>query len=377
MVEKEQKKTKKENPLQRRLEELRKEYSNTKYNKATNKHLGILRAKIATVVKELNKKSGKKGIGINARKSGDGTVVLVGPPNAGKSSLLNALTGVDSKVANYAFTTVSIIPGMLMWKGAKIQVFDLPGLIEGSHIGKGGGIRLGSVMRIADLVLFVVPATDYSVIFNIIEELSELGIKVNKGKPKIKVEEVSSGGIEMISNGNRTPLQEEAVPIINEFGIYNAKVIFWENSTADDLFDFLTKNNVYVQGFVVANKIDLVEKPAELVREIKAKIGMPVIQTSALEKRNIEELKDAIFQNLELERVYLKPKDGQPDYEKPMIMKKGSRVLELARALHSDTAAQLRYAFVNGKSAKFRNQVCGPNHVLEDGDVVTLVYSKV
>jgi ribosome-interacting GTPase 1 len=266
---------------------------------------------------------------------------------------------------------------MLMWKGARIQIFDMPGLIEGSHIGKGGGIRLGSVMRIADLVLFVVDATDYNVLFNIMEELSALGIKVNKGKPKIKVEEVDSGGIEIISNGNRTPQPEETVSILNEFGIYNAKVIFWENSTAEDLFDFLTRNNVYVQGFVVANKMDLIEKPAELAKEIRAKTGMPVVQTSALEQRNIEELKDAIFQNLELERVYLKPKDGQADYENPVIMKKGSSVSELAKALHSDTVSQLRYALVNGSSARFKNQVCGPSHVLEDGDVVTLVYSKV
>lgn len=376
MAGKDNKKVKPANPLQLRLEELRKEYSNTKYNKATNKHLGLLRAKIANVVKELNKKSGRKGMGINVRKSGDGTVVLVGPPNAGKSSLLNVLTGVDSKVAGYAFTTVSVIPGMLAWRDAKIQIFDLPGLIEGSHIGKGGGIRLGSVMRIADLVLLVVEATKYDVLFNIMAELSELGIKVNKGKPKLKVEDVDSGGIEIINNGNYAPPASEVVQILSEFGIYNAKVIFWESTTAEDLFDYLTRSNVYVQGIVVANKIDLVEKRAELLKTIKAKTGMPVIATSALERTNLEELKDAIFQNLNLECIYLKPKDGFADYSKPMIMKKGSSVLELAKVLHSDTAPLLKYALVNGKSAKFRNQACGSSHILEDGDVVTLVYNK-
>ncbi len=367
----------KDNLILQRLEELREEYANTKYNKATDKHLGILRAKIAKLVRELNKKSRKRGMGLNVRKSGDGTVVLVGPPNAGKSSLLNALTGIDSKIANYAFTTVSVIPGMLNWKGAKIQIFDMPGLIEGAHIGKGGGTKLGSVIRIADLIIFVVDVTNYEALFDILEEISLLGIKVNKEKPKLKVEEAEKGGIEIISNGKSIPEKEAIIQMLNEFGIYNAKAIFWENTTSDELFEFLAKNNVYVRGFVALNKIDLVKNPTEIADKIHARTGMPAVVISALEKKNLDELKDRIFQELELECIYLKPRDGPIDYEKPIIMKKGSTVLDLAKALHSDIASSLKYAIVNGKSAKFKNQVCGFNHVLEDGDVVTLVYSKI
>ena len=121
---------------QKKIEELQEQYSKTKYNKATNKYLGILRAKIGDIRKAMASQSRRVGTGYSVRKSGNATIVLVGFPNAGKSSLLHALTGVQSKVADYEFTTLEVIPGMLEYSGAKLQILDLPGLIQGAHIGR-------------------------------------------------------------------------------------------------------------------------------------------------------------------------------------------------------------------------------------------------
>ena len=115
--------------LQKELEELQKEYAKTKDNKATNKYVGLLRAKMARVRRALAERKSKKGTGFGVKKSGDATVVLVGFPNAGKSSLINRITDANSKVAGYAFTTLGTIPGMLEYNGASIQVLDVPGLI--------------------------------------------------------------------------------------------------------------------------------------------------------------------------------------------------------------------------------------------------------
>jgi uncharacterized protein len=90
-------------------------------------------------------------------KQGAAQVVLVGPPNAGKSSLLNALTGRDAVVADYPFTTLRPVEGMVVFGGARVQLVDLPGLIDGAADGKGGGRSVLAAVRIADAMLQVVP----------------------------------------------------------------------------------------------------------------------------------------------------------------------------------------------------------------------------
>lgn len=93
-------------------------------------------------------------------KEGAAQVVLVGPPNAGKSSLLKALTGRQVAVGDYPFTTLRPIAGMLKMEGATIQLVDLPGLLDGAVDGKGGGRALLGAIKMADAMLFVAPLTE-------------------------------------------------------------------------------------------------------------------------------------------------------------------------------------------------------------------------
>lgn len=89
------------------------------------------------------------------RKEGNVQVAVVGAPNAGKSSLLKALTNVQAKVAPYAFTTLKPIPAVCVINGAAIQLVEVPGLIENAHTGKGMGKRLLSVAKGADFIAVV------------------------------------------------------------------------------------------------------------------------------------------------------------------------------------------------------------------------------
>lgn len=363
--------------LEEKIEELQEQYSKTKYNKATNKYLGILRSKIADAKKKISSQKRRKGTGFLIRKSGDATVALVGFPNAGKSSILGAITDVKSKVAAYAFTTVNLIPATLRYKGASIQMFDLPGLIEGAHMGKGGGTQIASAMRVSDLLLFVIDSRIQSNLYTLVKELEELDIKAGKSKPKIRIERTKAGGILIEAQRHRIPDKSIVNKILSEFGIYNCKISFMQDSDEDDLIDVVSEKNVYIDAIVALNKIDLNKDYEEVAEQIKKRTGLRVVPISALQSTNLEGLKEAIFEELMLNRVYLKPKDGEPDFAKPVIVRRGSDVYDVAIKIHSSIANNIRYAYVTGKSVKFKNQKVGRDHQLADEDVLTLVYQNV
>lgn len=129
-------------------------------------------------------------------KSGDTRVGLVGFPSVGKSTLLTKLTGTASEAAAYEFTTLTAIPGTLMYRGAKIQVVDLPGIIEGAKDGKGRGRQVIGTARTCNLILIVIDATKPLTHKHIItRELEGFGIRLNKAKPNITIRKTDKGGI--------------------------------------------------------------------------------------------------------------------------------------------------------------------------------------
>ena len=141
--------------IEEQIKALEEEIFNTQKNKATEHHLGKIKAKIAKLKaqQELQKiKGGGGGRRYYIKKSGDATVALVGFPSVGKSSLLNYLTNSKSAVADYQFTTLEVIPGVMKYKGAEIQILDMPGIIKGAAKGKGRGREVITAARAADII---------------------------------------------------------------------------------------------------------------------------------------------------------------------------------------------------------------------------------
>jgi small GTP-binding protein len=169
-------------------------------NKATASHLGVLKAKLAKLRRELLEPSGgggggAKGDGFEVNKVGDARVGLVGFPSVGKSTLLNKLTGTFSEVAAYEFTTLTCVPGIIRYRGARIQLLDLPGIIEGAKDGKGRGRQVIATARTCSLIVIVLdclkPLTMKQAIH---KELEGFGIRLNKQPPDITFKKKEKGG---------------------------------------------------------------------------------------------------------------------------------------------------------------------------------------
>ncbi|HIP17153.1 MAG TPA: GTP-binding protein [Methanothermococcus okinawensis] len=363
--------------VQEEIKRIEEELKNTQYNKATQKHIGILKAKLAKLRDLQNKPKGTtSGYSYAVKKTGDATVAFVGFPSVGKSTLLNKITNANSEVGAYAFTTLTIIPGILEYKGAKIQVLDAPGIISGASFGKGRGSEVLAAVRNVDLIMLVVDVFSPEHIPIIERELYNVGIRLDQRPPDVKIVKKDRGGITINTTLPLTKIDEETiVAILHENRIHNADVVIREDITADQFIDVISGNREYIPSLVVVNKIDLADE--EHIRKIEETLkDREYILVSGHKNINIEELKEKIFNTLGFIKVYLKPQGKKPDLDEPLIVLKNSTVEDVCNKLHRDFVKNFRYAQVWGKSAKHPGQRVGLNHVLEDGDILTIVIKR-
>ncbi len=257
-----------------KIKAIQDEMAKTQINKATEHHLGILRAKIAKLKREqehVKTKKGTKTDGFDVRRTGDATVVFIGFPSVGKSTLLNRLTGAKSTIGAFQFTTVTVVPGIMEYKGARIQVLDLPGIIKGASSGKGLGKRILSVARSADLVLLMLDVFQPYHENVLITELGNIGIRLNQLPPNIIIEKTSTGGIAVAQQKKLTKMSEKLLKdILHIYGITSARVVIREDLTSDQLIDFISGSKTYAESITVINKIDLVDK--KFLKELKTKL---------------------------------------------------------------------------------------------------------
>lgn len=351
-----------------KIRQLEEEIKKTQKNKATEYHIGVLKSKIAKLRRDaLGLKARKgKGAGFDIKKQGDATVVIVGMPSVGKSTLLTKITSARSKVAAYEFTTVNCIPGMMEYKGADIQILDLPGLIKGAKEGKGRGREVISVVRSADLILILLDAAkleDYKIIEH---ELEGFGIRMNKNPPDVVIKKLSTGGLTLTYSRKPKKISEnEMRAVLNEYRVFNANVLLRQDVTVDELIDVLEGNRAYIPAIIAVNKVDLLRD--------KSKLPKNSIPISAEKEENLDLLRDNIYEKLGLIRVFTKRQREGADLEVPLILRKGDTVGRLCEKLHRALKKEFRYAMVWGKSVKHQPQRVGLDHVLAEGDLVMVV----
>jgi len=282
-------------------------------HKGTEKLQADIKRRLSKVREEgKKKKSSSKGYDpFGVEKQGAGQIVLAGYPNSGKSSLLTTLTRAKVKVADYPFTTALPASGMMPYKDTWVQLVDTPPLSV-DNVPSG----LIGTFKEADALLIVI--------------------------------DVSTADCLEQMDGLMQVLQEREVIDLSEEGEIIAPIPY----------------------LVVANKIDHpdAQENLEVMQEL-----MPGFNPLAVSNQgnNLEDLKDRLFEILDVIRVYGKPADREADMERPFILKRGSTVLDFAEGVHKDFPEQLKSALVWG-SSKFDGQAVARDYVLEDGDIVEL-----
>jgi hypothetical protein len=152
---------------------------------------------------------------------------------------------------------------------------------------------------------------------------------------------------------------------MNQYAIFNADVVIHSDVSIDEFIDALEANRAYIPAVYILTKADLVRTMPKLPFEY--------VPISAEDKGSIDRLKKAIYEKLELIRIYTKRKGEDADLDEPMVVRKGINVGEMCEKLHRDLRKEFRYALVWGRSVKHQPQRVGLEHVLADGDIVQVI----
>ena len=366
-----------------KIKDIEKEISRTQINKATMSHLCTLRAKLAKYRTELlnpPKAGGAgEGAGFDVEKVGDARVALIGFPSVGKSTILSTFTTTKSEAAAYEFTTLTCIPGIIHHKDTRIQLLDLPGIIEGASEGKGRGRQVIGVARSCDLILLVVDVGSGKAERQrelLEHELEVVGLRLNQKPPNVYFKRKKDGNISISSTCQLINITETDVrQLLHEYKIHSAEVLFREDCTIDQFIDIIEGNRKYVKCLYVYNKIDM--GSIEDCRRICAQPNSMVLGCKM--KLNTDIFADLIWEALGLVRVYTKPRGKKPDFEDPVVLtdgRHGTLVESACKQIHKSLLDNFDYAMVWGTSVKHTPQRVGLSHQLHDEDVIQIVKKK-
>jgi hypothetical protein len=303
-----------------RLEALREMLATVPKHKASEKLQADLKTKISVLRKSLSKAASTPAKGVfdlfHVPKGGAGQVILIGPPNTGKSMLVATTTNAPVKVAEYPYTTSVPAPGMWQYEDVQIQLVDTPPMTADAI---PGGM-LGTI-RAADLIAIVVDAATEPL------EQAEmmLGTLAEKG---LKLRSV--------------PRNELAV---EDFAQYSA--------------------------IMIANKIDIA--PPDTVATLKELIGdrIEIMPVSAQSGEGLSELSRRLWQMLAVIRIYTKEQGKPVDKEKPYILDLGSTLEDLARTIHRELPEKMTYARAWG-DGRFAGVQIPRTEVLRDKDIIEI-----
>jgi len=350
-------------------------------HKGTEKLLMQLKRKLAKLKTELetsSKRGSVGGVSFHVRKEGAGQVVLVGLTCAGKSELLNVLTGKNVEVGNYPFTTKRPEPGVTYYEDVPIQIVEVPALFDGASCGSRLGSQILSVIRNADVVALVIDLTaDVNhQMKTLTKELKNGKIYLNMKPPPVEVEKTPGGGINVIgSNYLKDCGVEDVTSLLRNHGIYNAIVKIFGPVTLEDFVTVLEGGITYKPALIIATKGDLPGTSSnfeELVKEFGSMFK--IVPVSSKKRKGIETLKKVLFEMFDVVRVYTRD-PAQGVSEKPIVLKKPATVADVAKRIHRRFIKDFKFARVWRRSEKVEVLKVGLDFELQDMDIIQIYTS--
>jgi ribosome-interacting GTPase 1 len=288
-------------------------------HKGTEKLQALLKTKISKLKSVAQKKAStaRRSPIYMVEKSGAGQVVLLGPPNSGKSRLVKSLTNANPEIGDYPFTTHLAYPAMMKYENIQIQLVDTPPITLDYM-----ETWLPELIKGADGVLLILDLTDPS----LLDAFTAVMMK----------------------------LEERRIKFFPEKNIPEEEKLF------------------YKKALIVANKKDLVpdEKIDNLLKELYGE-KLEIITVSALQQDELDELRKKIFFMLDIIRIYSKAPGKKAAFDDPFTLRKGSTVIDFARVVHRDFTQKMKYARI-WNERKYQGQMVNRDHILEDEDIIEL-----
>jgi ribosome-interacting GTPase 1 len=304
-------------------------------HKGTEHLQGDIKSRIKALTEELSgpRKGGKRAGPVHSiRPEGAAQVALLGPPNAGKSSLHAKLTRSRAQIGPYAHTTHEPMAGMLPYADISFQLIDLPAISEDFV-----APWIQTALQPADAALLVVDLSDPASPEAISLVLELLGQK------KVTL----------------TPHWPTGVP-------QDKREQAGDDQDEDDPF------RIRLPTLLIANKADLAAGPEDLEALVElAGVDFPRLAVSAETGEGLDSIASFLFEHLGIVRVYTKIPGKPPEQDRPFTVRRGATVLDVAALVHRDLAGSLRYARAWGRQV-YDGQQVGPEHLVADGDIVEL-----
>jgi ribosome-interacting GTPase 1 len=289
-------------------------------HKGTDKLQADMKSKISKLKKQIS--GGDKSHGArhvqahdHIEKEGAAQIILIGPPNCGKSSLVDAMTHAKPFIADFPYSTREPLPGMTIYETVQLQLIDTPPISPDLFEN-----YLSGLIRNSDLVVLVADLGAESMIEDlnfIIEKLKEKRIILKK--------DLSEKPDDVRISFKRT--------IICAHKEYEDE----DGSKREKLKTLFT--------------------------------DFPMIATSILDDDSLEMFKKTVFESLNIIRIYTKPIGQEPDYNDPIIIPIGGTVEEAAIGLHRDFAHKLKFAKIWGEG-KYDGQRVQKDYKLSDKDIL-------
>jgi len=345
-------------------------------HKGTEKMRAQLKTTLAKLRRQLEKKKSVKVARHDyfaVRKEGAATIALLGATNSGKSTIIRMLTNARPEVGEYELTTTRPAPAMLRVEDVDVQIVELPAVISSSFEETPFASKSIAVARNSDLIALTIDCFNKPVqqLSQLIAMLRESGLYLGDKSFEISVEKKDSGGIRLVVFGSLQGTYEDLKNSLQEVGIKHAVVRISGEVSVDQVIEHLLHQPFYRKGVVVAGRADLADpETLENLRLASKNYGLPLVEVSLKNPSSYDLLKKTCYSLLDLIRVYTQ-KDKVVN-RKPIVVRKGTTVGELASIIHKDFARNLRYARIWGPSVKIQGQQVGPDHVLQDCDVVEL-----